>query len=322
MLSLWLKQTSSLPTWSKMIRALKRPAVGFQSLAEEIEMKLNLVDKPSIEPFQFPHLDVIALDEHSREELEGRLRVQTRDIMDKFYHLQNQFFDTLQDQYLKKQTEDQERFVKRLARYLKHYRTEEFNLTSIDDVQDFIEKKSSFYDYEILKYIIGLAGAERDKLNIQEYENRFWVYARRRVYECPSKISASPMNPDSQTESSKLYIKLDSKYNISDSDLECTLDKVKQFQHRLCNVLNMPVCKLMSIERGCLRLTFAVHSNATFQLSTKQRTDLMELGVLQLEYRDYVYRFSQLKIKHKVTQCMTTMNIKFTVPEFTLRTLK
>ena len=292
MLSLWLKQTKSLPTWSKMIRALKRPTVGFQHLAEKIEMKLNIVDKKRIEQFQFPFINEIAPNEESRKELEGRLRAQTKDIILEFNILIQQLFDTLEDQIL-----IQNYSVQRLARYLRTYGA--VNLESIDDVQSFIAERSSFFDYEILRYIIRLAGAERDKRNLQEYENHFKVYARRRVYECPSMISgASSENSDSQ--SSKLCIKLDSEYD------KYTLNELKEFQYRLCNILNLPVCMLISIERGCLRLTFAIiHSEASFPLCKKQKARLIELGVLQLEYKEYTYSF-QPNIEHKV-QSMTLL---------------
>ena len=221
MLSLWLKQTKPLPTWSKMIRALKRPAVGFQRLAEDIEKKLT---KRYIEllPFSQHVIDMIVPDEENREELEGRLREQTKNIIREFNILKHRLFDTL---------EDQKYSIRRLARYLKDYGAE--NLESIDDVQDFIEKNSSFFDYNILRYMIHLAGTERDEQCLKKYEKRFKDYVRGRIYECSSMIGASSRNPDSQ--SSKLCIKLDSEYTKVDPN------KLKQFQCRLCNILNIPL---------------------------------------------------------------------------------
>ena len=122
MLSLWLKQTKSLPTWSKMIRALKRPAVGFQRLAEDIEKKLT-ERYIGLLPFSQHVIDMIEPDEENREELEGRLREQTKNIIREFNILKHRLFDTL---------EDQKYSIQRLARYLKDYGAE--NLGSIDDV--------------------------------------------------------------------------------------------------------------------------------------------------------------------------------------------
>ena len=39
MLTLWLRRVDPLPTWSAMVAALKKPAVGFEDLAEQVENK-------------------------------------------------------------------------------------------------------------------------------------------------------------------------------------------------------------------------------------------------------------------------------------------
>ena len=39
MLTLWLRGVDPLPTWSAMVTALKKPAVGLGDLAEEVESK-------------------------------------------------------------------------------------------------------------------------------------------------------------------------------------------------------------------------------------------------------------------------------------------
>lgn len=223
MLSLWLKQTRSLPTWSKLIRALKRPAVGFQRLAEDIEKKLTK-QYGNLELLHFSHVtDIIEADEEDREELEGRLREQTKDIIREFNILKHKLFNTL---------EDQKYSIPRLERYLEEYGAE--NLETMNDVQDFIKKNSSFFDYAILRYLIELAGEERDKSCLKKYDKHFEAYARGRVYKCSSKTGVSPRHPDSQ--SSKLCIMLDSEYDKYKDD-----NKLKQFQCRLCNILNIPL---------------------------------------------------------------------------------
>ena len=230
MLSMWLKQTEFRPTWSKMIRALKKPAVGFQELAEDIEKNSTTEQSTGPELLQFSHNNVMMEpDEESLMEsdvLDGRLKEQTKVIIHEFNVLKHKVFDTLK-RY----------FYEELAEYLEEYCTEK--LESLDDVRNFIKRKSSFYDYEIVKYIICLAGAESDKQHLQEYEKHFKAYAQSRVYQSPS---TSPMSPDSQL--SKLCIRLDSEYD----ELQCNPVKCKQFQCRLCNLLKIPMNKLVSIE--------------------------------------------------------------------------
>jgi hypothetical protein len=213
MLSIWLKQTKPRPTWSRMIRALKSRSIGFQQLAEHIEV--NSGNKKRNKSLQLPLTEP---DEESQEgpEFEGRLREQTKDLILKFNTLKYKLFDTLEH-----------RSVPKLAEYLEVYRAD--NLTSFDDVKEFIKRKSSFYDYEIMKYIIYVAGTENDEQRLQQYEEHFEVYARGRV----QSPSTSPMTHDSQL--SKVCIKLDSEYD----ELQFDTDKLMQFHCRLCNLLKI-----------------------------------------------------------------------------------
>lgn len=216
MLIMWLKQNKSRPTWLRMIKALKSRPVGFQELAEQIEM--NSGNKKRDKSLQLPLKGTTEPDDEIQEgpEFKGRLREQTKDLILKFNTLKYKLFDTLEH-----------RSVPKLAEYLEVYRAE--NLTSFDAVKEFIKRKSSFYDYEIVKYIIGVAGTKRDEQRLQQYEEHFEVYARGRV----QSPSTSPMTPDSQL--SKVCIKLDSEYD----ELQGDTDKLMQFHCRLCNLLKI-----------------------------------------------------------------------------------
>ena len=192
-----------------MIKALKHQPVGFKQLAEHIKMNSGTkqwVAKQRNKLLQLLLKGTIQPDEES-EEFEGRLRAQTRDIILEFNVLENKLFDMLENYSIPK-----------LAKYLEVYHAE--NLTSFDSMQEFIKNKSSFYDYEILKYIIGVAGTEGDKECLQQYEKQFEAYAWDRF----QSTSTSPATPDSQSVS-KICIKLDSEYD----ELQCHPDKLMQF---------------------------------------------------------------------------------------------
>ena len=227
MLTMWLKRTEHRPKWSTMIRALESRPVGFQQLAEDIE-KNSLRTKRD----KLLKLPLKGVDEESqkRPEFKGRLRAQTRDILFEFNILKCKLFDTLKRYPFKK-----------LAKYLKVLElSAEENLKSFKEVQKFIQNKSSFYDYEIVKCIIRVAGTEEDKQHLQQYEKHFEDYARTegRVCEVQSPTT-SPATPDSQSVS-KICIKLnlDSEYD----ELERNPAKLLQFQCRLCNLLKLPMC--------------------------------------------------------------------------------
>ena len=177
--------------------------------------------------------------------LEGRLRAQTRGIIVEFNILKCKLFDMLE-----------RHSVPKLAEYLEDYHAE--NLTSFDDVKKFIRQKSSFYDYEIVNHIIGVAGTEGDKERLHQYEKQFEAYAKHQ-FRTPS---TSPT-----TSVSQISFKLDSEY----SELQDDHDKRMQFQCRLCNLLKLPIRVSQSAWNG-LRLTRTLSiflSKITFPLCKK-----------------------------------------------------
>ena len=207
-----------------MIRALKSRPVGFQQLAEHIE-KNSLGTKQHDKSLKLP---LKSMEEENQEgpEFEGRLRAQTRDILFEFNILKCKLFDTLKHYPFEN-----------LAEYLKDFSAEE-NLKFFKEVQEFIRNKSSFYDYEIVKYIISVAGTEGDKQRLQQYEKHFEVYAHAEGQVCEVQSpTTSPATPDSQSVS-KICINLDSEYD----ELKRNPDKLMQFQCRLCNLLKLPMC--------------------------------------------------------------------------------
>ena len=59
----------------------------------------------------------------------------------------------------------------------------------IDDYNEINWKKTSFFNYELIDYMIQLSGTDDDKQNLGNYRTKFSIYAKRRVYESPAIIS-------------------------------------------------------------------------------------------------------------------------------------
>ena len=188
----------------------------------------------------------------------------------------HKYFSSLEDQCVS---------VRRLVRYIQS--PLETDCLSpepkiVDDIIDIIKNKSSFFNYELLGYMIELSGTDSDKQNLEKYRTEFRAYAKRRVYECPSIFAKS--NP-SDTE---LHVKLDSKYD------KCTLTELEELQGRLYMILNRKVytIRLLSVENGCFKLTYAIPryiEKITFPLSEKQESELAALGILQLICSNYQF---------------------------------
>jgi hypothetical protein len=295
MLSLWLKQVNPLPTWTTLTTALRQPTVGHEQLAEQIESKHNIIISAKesfglfaeVAKLSFPHIKEMAPDERSREELEYRLRMETKDIMQDFYVLRNKMFDSIEEQKIA---------VDKLVEYLEDVlsdclpQSSEFEPLTLKGVKQIIKQNSSFYDYQLIKYMIKLTGRVEDKDRLEQYEKAFSAYAKRRVIECPSVFSTSD---DTKSE---LHVKLDSMYD------KCKLEELKDLQYRLWSILKISVyvCRLKSIEKGCFLLIFFIPhhlQHVVFPLSAEQENALFELGVRKLTCGRYQFPRLNLQVR-------------------------
>ena len=203
--------------------------------------------------------------------------MESEDIIQDFCILRNKFFVSLEEQDIP---------VRRLLLFLKDdcVQQQVSGITTLEDVITFIKRNSTFYDYQLVKYMIRSTGTDMDEQQLKEYERTFAHYAQRRIYECPSTFGTT----SESDEDTKLHLKLDSMYD------KCKLDELKKIQYRLCSILRISVCvyRLMSVERGCFMLTLVTPHHvqgATFPLSTEQEGQLAEMGVLQLNSEGYKF---------------------------------
>ena len=248
MLLEWLKQANPKLTWSCIVAALKEPTVGQEQLAETIENEhlqglhgmeyttseseasssggIKLGKRRTRDELCFPHIDEIAPDKEQRKALEERLQIESKEIMFKFYILINKFFDSLEKQAIPAQ---------KLERYLRMpLQMEKLTISIVEDAQRIIEDNSSFYDYQLVEYMIEVTGTENDKQALQKYKECFTHYAQRRVFECPAKLTTRTSGDV------KLMIKLDSYY-------KCKLVELKEFQEQMCQILQIPLCSKASM---------------------------------------------------------------------------
>ena len=300
-ISLWLNKTDPLPSLCALVAALKEPAVGLEHLADQLEKKWREKNAAKSETFisdaetdqiSFPHISKVAPDEETRQLLEGRLREESLDIMQDFQVVINKFFDTL---------EDQDYPVKRLKRYLAgSIKNKQEQLETMEEIQAFIKCRSSFFDHRLVKYMITMAGSDEDKERLQKYEQAFLCYAKRRIYECPSKFKAICTPDDIE-----MHVKLDSEYD------ECKLEELQGFQNRLSSVLQINVyyCLLSEVKEGCFELTFSIPQHvqeATFPLSSEQLVELEQLKVLYIACGDYKQLIAPRppeSVRHCMFQC-------------------
>ena len=278
MLTLWLKRGDPPPSLSALATALKQPTVDEPQLAEDIqcisaELTTEFID------LSFPLLETVVRDEHTKRELEGILQEESIRIIRKFRILRFKLFDLLEEKNVA---------VDKLVEYLQEEITDpllsEARSITFEDVKKVIKRHTSFFDYELIEYIISLVGTDKDMEPFKKYEAAFIDYSKRRLYKCPATYG------DQNTEGSLLHIKLDSKYDDSEWDLQ----DLKQFQYRLSSRFNrrVHIFHLKSIGIGCILVTFVIPlhiQEAIFSLTTEQERELAGSGILKLTCGEYTF---------------------------------
>ena len=150
---------------------------------------------------------------------------------------------------------------------------------TIEKIFLILKEYHSFFNHEIIDYIVGQLGTEQDRKNLEKYNEEFTEYCKHSIFECPF-LSC----PKKLSKSVELVMK------VSDSDMikPYTVQAVKLLQAQVAKVLQLttPALTLVSAEDGCLQLTFQIPhflQTSVFPLHRDQRKGLTELGVVKLD---------------------------------------
>ena len=140
----------------------------------------------------------------------------------------------------------------------------------------------SFFNYRTVEHIIQKLGTDEDQLALKSYKEKLADYCKRRAFECPPNVFGLPSGPDHDF----AVVKLDEKLE------QFTLEQLQRFQSNLSNIIGIPryTLRLISVERGCMKLTFQIPSfmkDLAFPLSAEQERALQAEGVLWLKCGSY-----------------------------------
>ena len=150
------------------------------------------------------------------------------------------------------------------------------------DVSDIVLEYCSFFDYDLLSYLVEFFGSDKDNSDLGAYEKSFEEYAKRKVYECPSEVGEVSDSEQERT----VVVKLDHHYE------GCSLNTLINLRKKICDILSIKFMKLCRVERGCICLTFQLPSHvldAILPLTDQQKELLSSLHVLFIMSGDYVY---------------------------------
>ena len=138
-----------------------------------------------------------------------------------------------------------------------------------------IGKFMSFFDYNILEYLIENYGSDSIKERLKEYEGLFKDFSKRRVIECPSDAFG-------ESEESERVVTL-----VSDKTLDAlTLEDLKKFKYKVNSILGNKLIKVLRVEGGSVKITFRMFEFDKFSITEEQRILLQREGVISITYGD------------------------------------
>lgn len=241
----------------------------------------------------FPYLDTSRQTRKDAEQLKGRLLRESQNMMFTFQHLVSGTIDSLLERGITPQD-----LVSRLMslRALKPvydlqppipallHRSEELkNATTIQAVFIIVQDYCSFFNYDIIGFIVETLGTEKDKLRLQEYEDELKRYSKRRVFECPLEYG-------SRADPSQVCVVV----KVDKSLESFTLEGLQAFKDKLSTIFHLErPLELLCVEKGCMQMTYQIPPTVErriFPLSPEQLRELQAEGVIMLSCNNYNFK--------------------------------
>ena len=241
----------------------------------------------------FPYLDLSGLTHEQQQELTGRLRFESQQIMIRFQKLVSATIkslerrciplDELVSQFMTLGAFDPV-FKKKNVPLFQYCFQKLEAANTIPKVFLVLKDYFSFFNYHIIEHIIEELGTQEDKAGLQKYKDDFNQYAKRRIFE-----SLPQFGQVSDTDHADIFVKVDSQYE------NYTVAEIVRFRQKLCEILRISsqgILRLCRVEKGCFQLIFQVPSflqQAIFPLSREQEKALEEESVVKLTCGDYQF---------------------------------
>ena len=250
------------PSTDDVVKKLHDSYERHKTVTSRVE-QLQLSPPPHQQPppeaptsFSFPHLDTSSLDDDDRIELEDRLIRDTRKMIIRFTAftliIQRSFenqripLDQIKDSVLSLESFNDGIGVKVLDA---EDRQEIKNAKNLAQVFMTLRAYISFFNYEIVEYLIELLGSPDDQTQLREYCSALDQFCQRNVFEVPAEAFSSK----SRIKTAKVFV-------LKCTERVATLEYVKRLTPRIAEALGLQraALQLCSIKQGCLELHFLI----------------------------------------------------------------
>ena len=252
-----------------------------QFFSDEGSPKLN-AEKKAL----FPYLDVSGLDEDDKIDLEYRLQSETRKMIFCFAMFTADVIRSLE--HLEVPLEKVKHSILSLGAF-----THNIAVKVLDekDKQEIKEAKTfsdifialgdyiSFFNYQIVRYIIYQHGATKDHERLEEYVQQFHSFCQRSIFEVPQSVFNS-----SSRRTAKVFA-------LKCTEEVATMKGVIRVIGEIASIFGLQpaVLQLCSIKKGCVELHFLISAavaNCIYPVSPYQLSALSEIGVRVLSCED------------------------------------
>ena len=134
----------------------------------------------------------------------------------------------------------------------------------------------SWFNSTILDYLIKREGSEEDKERLTAFHEARMDFLKRNIFEIPPNMYGGKREKNTN----ELVLKLDDRYSVAETDGRTVLE-VKTL---LCSTLSIRA-ELLSVQDGCLQLTFQIPEIMPRPLSNRKKQLLEKRGVVSIVVR-------------------------------------
>ena len=123
------------------------------------------------------------------------------------------------------------------------------NAKNLSEVFMTLRDYISFFNYEIVQYLIELLGSPDDQTQLREYCSALDQFCQRNVFEVPAEVFSSK----SRNKTAKVLV-------LKCTERVATLEYVKRLTRRIAEALGIQraALQLRSVRQGCLELHFLI----------------------------------------------------------------
>ena len=212
------------------------------------------------ESSSYPYLNFSGLSNDDQDDLIQKLDDDTEKIERSFADFCNDFIDSLKD---RGKTADE--LVRTVVSIDKSLHRDLIRMSDVDVVFKILFGQVSFFNYEVIDYIVSRLGDTKDNENMNVYKEKFREFCKRRIFEVKPQVYGSAQ----AVQGRRKFVVLAHELRIFSS-----VEEVKAAERKITSLLNLKASQL-HLERvncGSILLVFSISNFVAQELFPLEKT--------------------------------------------------